>query len=287
MKIQPQVRADLQATRPRCCGRRPASRTWSSRSTRARKARARRPSGCTIPVARPRPTSTSTRSSPSLDADTRDYLRLLLGGRRQGLDGQRPRPLGTLPALRADRAATSRRLNGALADAPREHRAARSTTSALLAEALGGKDNELAELVDSSNAVFQAFANQDANLRDDAQLLPGALRTTNTALAKADHARPRARPDARRAAARRARARPALQPDAAVPTQTTPIIQNQLGPFARDALPTVKALRPAARDLAALTPELTTRFEVVNTLLNELAYNPPGTEEGYLFWARG
>jgi phospholipid/cholesterol/gamma-HCH transport system substrate-binding protein len=44
-------------------------------------------------------------------------------------------------------------------------------------------------------------------------------------------------------------------------------------------------LRPAAADLADATPRLTDSLEVVNTLLNELAYNPPGSEEGYLFWA--
>ena len=50
-------------------------------------------------------------------------------------------------------------------------------------------------------------------------------------------------------------------------------------------LPTVRDLRPAARDLAVVTPRLTTSLGVVNELLNELAYNPPGSEEGYLFWA--
>ena len=38
------------------------------------------------------------------------------------------------------------------------------------------------------------------------------------------------------------------------------------------------------RDLAAATPDLTRTFSVVNYLLDELAYNPPGEEEGYLFW---
>ena len=37
-------------------------------------------------------------------------------------------------------------------------------------------------------------------------------------------------------------------------------------------------------DLAAATPDLTSTFKVVNYLLDQLAYNPPGQEEGYLFW---
>jgi phospholipid/cholesterol/gamma-HCH transport system substrate-binding protein len=67
--------------------------------------------------------------------------------------------------------------------------------------------------------------------------------------------------------------------------KTMPVIRDQLRPFARDALPTVKLLRPAARDIAQATPKLTTALSVVNELFNELTYNPPGAaDEGYLFW---
>ena len=39
------------------------------------------------------------------------------------------------------------------------------------------------------------------------------------------------------------------------------------------------------RDLAETTPDLTRSFQVVNRLLNTVAYNPPGEkDEGYLFW---
>ena len=34
-----------------------------------------------------------------------------------------------------------------------------------------------------------------------------------------------------------------------------------------------------------VTPSLTNTFKVLNSLFNTLAYNPRGTEEGYLFWA--
>ena len=68
--------------------------------------------------------------------------------------------------------------------------------------------------------------------------------------------------------------------------ETTPIIRDQLRPFSRAALPVVKDLRPAAQNLSALTPDLTTVFRVANYIVNELAYNPPGdSEEGFLFWS--
>jgi len=155
----------------------------------------------------------------------------------------------------------------------------------LLSQALGDKDDDLAALVDSSNRVFTAFAYQDANLRSALQELPGALDTTNTTLAKVDKLGKELgptlgalRPAARALGPTLVQTRPFLQ-------QTTPIIQNQLRPFARAALPVAKVLRPAARDLAVVTPKLTTSVKVLNYLLNELAYNPPGKEEGYLFWA--
>jgi phospholipid/cholesterol/gamma-HCH transport system substrate-binding protein len=67
--------------------------------------------------------------------------------------------------------------------------------------------------------------------------------------------------------------------------KTTPVIRDQIRPFARDAQPTVKLLRPAASDIAQATPKLTTAFKVVNQLFNELAYNPPGSaDEGNLFY---
>ena len=47
----------------------------------------------------------------------------------------------------------------------------------------------------------------------------------------------------------------------------------------------MRRLRRAAHDLAPTTPRLVRTFKVVNALLNELAFNPPGSEEGFLFWA--
>ena len=62
------------------------------------------------------------------------------------------------------------------------------------------------------------------------------------------------------------------------------MIQNQLRPFARDVQPTVHQLRLASQHLAPTAPRLTSSPTFLNTLFNELAYNPPGSQEGYLFW---
>jgi phospholipid/cholesterol/gamma-HCH transport system substrate-binding protein len=150
--------------------------------------------------------------------------------------------------------------------------------------ALAARDDQLGTFVDSSNQVFQHFANQNANLQRTITLLPAALRDTNAALAQAktfaDQAGPALgalRPGARALGPSLVELRPFLR-------ETTPIIQNQLRPFTQVATPVVKELRPAAADFAAATPNLTTTFKVLNAFLNGLAYNPSGPSEGYLFY---
>ena len=45
-----------------------------------------------------------------------------------------------------------------------------------------------------------------------------------------------------------------------------------------------KALAPAAAKLRVATPPLTRSVSVLNSLFNTLAYQPHGSEQGYLFW---
>jgi phospholipid/cholesterol/gamma-HCH transport system substrate-binding protein len=241
------------------------------------------PEGYTIPVAQTRPDVNLDEILANLDRDTRDYLRLLVAGGGEGLKNNGPafrNAFRRFEPLGRDVAKLTRLLS------QRRRNLARLVHNLqLLVTEVGTKDKELAELVVSQNAVFEAFANQDENLRETFQLLPDTLRTTNSALAKSGELtsllgptlrelRPgiRALDNAQRATADFAR-------------ETIPPIRDQVRPFTRTAQPAARALRPAARDLAKITPQLEQSFDVINTLLNALGYNPPGTEEGYLFWA--
>lgn len=241
------------------------------------------PKGYAVPVDQTLPNVNFDEILASLDADTRDYLQLLVSGAGEGLGGQSRQLSATLKRFEP----TGRylaKLNGALAE--RERNIRRSVHSfRQLAEALGDKDDDLAALVDSSNRVFTAFAHQDARLREALGELPGALKTTNTALGKVNELGRELGPTlgALRPAARALG--PSLRDARPFLNETTPVIESQLRPFARDALPVIKELRPATRDLAISAPKLTSTLQVANHLLNELAYNPPGKEEGYLFWA--
>jgi phospholipid/cholesterol/gamma-HCH transport system substrate-binding protein len=219
----------------------------------------------------------------SLDVDTRDYLRLLLGDGAQGLRGNGRELAQTIRRFEP----TAR-----LAREANEQLALRRTNIkrvihnfSLLMEELGSRDEQLAQFVDSSNAVFASLASQDANLRDTLRELPSTLTQTQRALASVDRMASvlgptleDLRPGARALG-------PALRDTRPFLTTTTPILRDEIRPFTRAALPAVRELRPAMRDLAAAAPDLTRSFRVVNALLNTLAYNPPGRdEEGYLFW---
>ena len=241
------------------------------------------PEGYTVPVSQTRPDVNLDEILSNLDRDTRDYLRLLVAGGGEGLKDNGPNfrnAFRRFEPLGRDTAKLTRLL------AQRRQNLARLIHNLqLLVTEVGTKDKELAQLVVSQNAVFEAFANQDDNLRETFRLLPGTLRATNTALAQSDELSTLLGPTLRklRPGARALdNAQRATQDFA---RETIDPIRDQVRPFTRDAQPAARALRPAARDLARITPRLRESFDVINTLLNALGYNPPGTEEGYLFWA--
>jgi phospholipid/cholesterol/gamma-HCH transport system substrate-binding protein len=242
------------------------------------------PEGWTVPVQNTLPDVKLEEILASLDRDTRDYLRLLVNGAGKGLQGRGD-----------DLAATFKRFEPGARDLRRitaklEGRRGNIRSSIhnlrLLVEAVGEKDDELAQLIDSSNTVFRSFANQDRNLRSALQQLPETLQLTNTTLASVDElgrtlgpALGDLRPTARALGPTQRRVRPFV-------LTATPIIRDQIRPFAREVRPTIGSLRGAANGLSDITPDLVSTFRVLNYLLNTVAYNPPGDrEEGFLFWS--
>jgi phospholipid/cholesterol/gamma-HCH transport system substrate-binding protein len=238
--------------------------------------------GYTVPVSNTLPDVNLDEFLSVLDADTRTSLQLLLNGAAEGLAGQ-----GADLAQAFRRFEPTARYGAEFTRLLRERR--RNIRRAIhnfgvFTEALAARDGQLARFVDDSNEVFKRFANQDANLQRTIQLLPAALRDTNAALAQvtafSDQAGPALsalRPGARALGPSLVATRPFLR-------GATPITRDQLRPFTRVATPVVRQLRPAAANFADATPDLTTTFDVLNAFLNGLAYNPPGSGEGYLFY---
>ena len=238
--------------------------------------------GSTIPVAATQPDVNLDELLSSLDGDTRTYLQALLSAGAGGLKG-RGDDLGDTFRTFEPTARLLRQVNGRLAQRRRNIRRVVHNFS-LLTDELGSRDDQLARFVNDSNAVLATLAGQESSIRATLRGLPGALGATRTALGRTDAlasqlgpALENLRPGARALGPTLRQVRPFLK-------QTTPVIRDTVRPLVREARPLVAELRPTTRDLGAATPGLLTSFHVLNTIVDALAYNPPGAEEGSLFW---
>jgi phospholipid/cholesterol/gamma-HCH transport system substrate-binding protein len=247
------------------------------------------PDGGTIPVSNTMPDVNPDEVLASLDADTRDYLTILLNAGGQAFTdrpGHQGESAADLRQTFKRFEPTNHNLAAIMSQIAQRKRNVRRVIHNFrqITDELARTDGTLGRFVESSNANFSAFAAQDAALRQALGLLPGTLQVAQSTLSKADKlgltatsAFQNLRPFARGLGPALRDVRPFLK-------QTTPVIKNQLRPFTRIARPTVQDLRPAAQDLAATTPRLRRTFQVLNSAFNLFAYNPPGKEEGYLFW---
>lgn len=220
----------------------------------------------------------------SLDGDTQDYLRLLVGDGGRTLRNGGGRDLANtfrrLQPLSRDFA----KANRYVVQRRQKLKRVMHNFSAIMTE-IGAHDRELARFVGANAAVFRRFANQNENLAETVELFPAALRSSNTALAKIDglgrsmeSTFTNLLPTARNLG-------PALKQMQPFFSRTTPVIRNQLRPFTTEVQPIARELRRPARDLAKATPNLTEFTEVFNALFNELAYDPPGDDkQSYLFY---
>ncbi|MGH2742697.1 MAG: MlaD family protein [Thermoleophilaceae bacterium] len=231
----------------------------------------------------------------ALDADTRDYLKLLVSGAGKGLEGHGEDLRETFrrfSPLHRD----LNRVTEAIADRRQNLRRLIHNYS-LLVEELGGKDEDLTRLVKASNAVFDSFAAEDLNVSAFVAKLPGSLRETRVALGKVDRLGQRLgpaleslRPPFRKLDEANAAVLPFVE-------EATPIVRDEIRPFARAGQPFFRDLGRGARDLAKAGPDLTRTFRGLNRLFNIGAHNPNGSEgltgelaqdrardEGYLYW---
>jgi phospholipid/cholesterol/gamma-HCH transport system substrate-binding protein len=246
--------------------------------------------GFMIPVANTMPDVNPDEVFAALDADTRDYLKLLINGAGQGLKGRGDdlrevfkrfepthRDLARVTSKVAERRENLRRL---------------VTSLNRLNTELGSKDDELAQMVDASARVFRAFASEEGNITQTVAELPSTLRQTTQTLGKVETFAQTLRPALQRlspAVRELDDANRALKPLA---DEATPIVRDEIRPFVRQARPLVKDLRPTAQRLASSTPDLTRSFVVLNRLFNMIGFNENGRqgpdvrgrEEGYLFW---
>ena len=246
--------------------------------------------GYTIPVKNTLPDINPDEVYSLLDADTRDYLRLLISGAGEGLHKRG----GDLQEVFRRFEPTHKDLALVNKYVALRHSNLRRLIHQLnvLNGALASRGDDLAELVGTSSQVFHALASEDTNITRAVGDLPGTLRQTTQTFGKvktlADVLGPavtKLRPTVRALNS----ANKAVTPFA---KEAAPILRTQIRPFIRDARPVVRDLKPASKNLKTATPDLTRTFTVLNHLFNMVGFNPNGKEgpdvanrdEGFLFW---
>jgi phospholipid/cholesterol/gamma-HCH transport system substrate-binding protein len=240
-------------------------------------------SGATIPLSQTAPDVNLDEFLAGLDSDTRAYLQELVAGAGEGL-AHNGRNLAAV-LKRFDPTARDAQLIAGQLRFRHENIARAVHNFRLLMEAFGAKDQQLADVIQASNAVFATFAQEDASVRRTLQLLPGALTKTEQGLGKLAGAFALVGPTLADLHPFAASLAPAQEAARASFKVTTPIIKNEIRPFAREILPTIDALAPSTKDLAASFPQLASSFTVINELFNELAFNPGKRQAGFGFFA--
>jgi phospholipid/cholesterol/gamma-HCH transport system substrate-binding protein len=251
------------------------------------------PNGGVLPVANTQPDVDVDQILASLDADTRNYLLLLLGGGAQLFhDGTATGPAPS-PRAVADLTGTFKRFAPLNRDTKTFTALLKGRTRSIrgsihnlqeVTQALGSVDTTLTSLINSSNKNFAAISSQDQNLEQALTLLPGTLSETTQTLGKVQAFANQSTPALRGLVPFAHAFGPALAAAQPLFRDTTPVIKNQLRPYSVAVQPVAKALAPASAKLKAATPPLTRSVSVLNTLFNTLAYQPKGSEQGYLFW---
>jgi phospholipid/cholesterol/gamma-HCH transport system substrate-binding protein len=239
--------------------------------------------GYTVPITQTSPDGNLDEFLSSLDTDTRAYLQELLAGAGEGLNGNGANLSATLK--RFDPLGREFQEIGREV-AKRQYYVSHGIHNfRLLLEALGSKDTQLAQFVDSSNAVFATFAQEDRQVQETLSELPGVLRQANhsfgklaTSIRVTGHTLHALEPFAKALGPAEVASQPFFR-------KIAPVLKNEVRPLFRQILPVINQLQPSLQDFAQASPNLTTSFTVLNELFNELAYNPGPNQAGFGFFA--
>ncbi|HEU4735585.1 MAG TPA: MlaD family protein [Solirubrobacterales bacterium] len=218
----------------------------------------------------------------TLDADTRQYIQLLVAGGAQGIGG-RGRQLGN--AFRRlqpfahyiadlNRAVAQRR--GALANVIHDF--------GLLTTELGRHDAQIERWVSSSKGALGNFANQQRSIQEILTEFPATLSAAEAAFASADRFSKVARPALLGLIPQAQALKPALKANQRLFEQTVEPIRTQIRPFTRQIRPVLTHANQGSDDFKKTVRSFGNAIGAFNSFLNELAYKPKGSRQSYLFY---
>jgi len=237
--------------------------------------------GYNFPVSQTEPNVNLEGFLSQLDGDTRQYLQLLLAGGAQGLG--RGRQLGN--ALRRlqpfahyiadlNRAVATRRV--ALANVIHNF--------AQLTGELGRRDTQIERFVTGSQAALGDFANVQESIQESLIEFPATLATLQSALTSSNRFTTAARPALISLIPQAEALGPAFRANKRLFEQTTVPIRDQIRPFVRQTRPVLTHTKEGAGPFEKSVAGFGNSLGAFNSFLNELAYNPKGPKESFLFY---
>lgn len=238
--------------------------------------------GYRFPLSRTEPSIQFEAFLSTFDKDTQQYLQLLLAGGAQGIGGRGGQLSGAFRRLQpfshyiAD-------LNRAVAQ--RRRALARTIHDfGLLTTELGRHDAALERFVSSSKDALGDFANQQEAIQESLVELPSTLSALRSAFASSNRFSEAARPALLGLIPQAQASVPAFKASEQFFKQTTGPIRDQIRPFTRQVRPVLVHLNQGADDLDTSVSSFGNSIGAINSLLNELAYNPKGAKESFLFY---
>lgn len=238
--------------------------------------------GYNFPLSRTEPNVNLDAFLATLDADTRQYIQLLVAGGAQGIGGRGHQLSGALRRLQPfshyiadlNRAVATRRV--ALARVIHDF--------GLLTTELGRHDSEIERFVSSSRAALGNFANQQHSIEATLTEFPSTLSAAKSAFASANRFSTTARPALLGLIPQAQALKPGLKASERFFEQTTAPIRDQIRPFTRQVRPVLTQLNRGSADLNKSVRGFGNSLGAFNSFLNELAYKPQGSKQSYLFY---
>jgi phospholipid/cholesterol/gamma-HCH transport system substrate-binding protein len=238
--------------------------------------------GHNFPLSRTEPNVNLDAFLATLDADTRQYIQLLVAGGAQGIGGRGRQLSGALRRIQPFAHYTAD-LNRAIAK--RRLAVARAIHDfSLLTTELGRHDSQLERFVTSSKAALGNFANQQQSIEQMLVEFPSALSAAHAAFASANDFSLAARPALLGLIPQAQALKPALQANARFFEQTLAPIRDQVRPFTREVRPVLVHANEASAPFAKSVRGFGNSLAGFNNFLNMLAYKPKGSKQSYLFY---
>jgi phospholipid/cholesterol/gamma-HCH transport system substrate-binding protein len=218
----------------------------------------------------------------TLDADTRQYIQLLVAGGAQGLGGRGKQASNAIRRFQPFVHYTAK-LNKAVAA---RHVALSHVIHNFgqLTDELARHDAEVKRFVTSSKDALGNFANQQASVQNAFEEFPSALQAAKAGLASSNRFSQVARPALIKLIPQAQALGPAFDATETLFSQTTAPIRDQIRPFTREIRPVLTHGTEAAEPFEKTVRSFGNALGGFNSFLNELTYKPKGAKQSYLFY---